>query len=61
MPVADYKTYCKMLENALQNHFAYPGVNTTSMATANAALQAFAEKKSDGIIQVSTGGGEFAS
>jgi len=61
MPVADYKTYCKMLENALQNHFAYPGVNTTSMVTANAALQAFAEKKSDGIIQVSTGGGEFAS
>ncbi|RPJ44793.1 MAG: class II fructose-bisphosphate aldolase, partial [Candidatus Latescibacterota bacterium] len=29
--------------------------------TANAVLRAFAEKKSDGIIQVSTGGGEFAS
>ena len=31
------------------------------MATANACLQAFAEKNSDGIIQVSTGGGQFAS
>jgi fructose-bisphosphate aldolase class II len=61
MPVADYETYCKMLDNALKNHFAYPGVNTTSMVTANAALAAFAEKKSDGIIQVSSGGGEFAS
>ena len=33
----------------------------TSLVTVNAALKAFADKKSDGIIQVSTGGGEFAS
>jgi fructose-bisphosphate aldolase class II len=33
----------------------------TSEVTANAVLEALAETKSDGIIQVSTGGGEFAS
>lgn len=61
MPVADFETYCKMLDNAQANDFAYPAINVTSMATANAALKAFADKKSDGIIQVSTGGGQFAS
>ena len=61
MPVADYKTYCKMLDNAFDNNFAYPAINVTSEITANAALKAFAELKSDGIIQVSTGGGKFAS
>ncbi len=61
MPVADYKTYCRMLDNARDNGFAYPAINVTSMASANAALRGFAEKKTDGIIQVSTGGAEFAS
>jgi fructose-bisphosphate aldolase, class II len=31
------------------------------LSTISASLKAFADKKSDGIIQVSTGGGEFAS
>ncbi|MBU2494132.1 MAG: class II fructose-bisphosphate aldolase [Bacteroidetes bacterium] len=61
MPVVDYKKYCEMLDNAKKNKFAYPAINVTSEATANACLEAFAELKSDGIIQVSTGGGEFAS
>ncbi|MCH2175833.1 MAG: class II fructose-bisphosphate aldolase [Lentisphaeria bacterium] len=61
MPVADYSTYCKMLENAQKNNFAYPAINITSMTTINGVLEALAEAKSDGIIQVSTGGGEFAS
>ena len=61
MPVANYETYCKMLDNAQKNDFAYPAINVTSMATANATLKAFADSKSDGIIQVSTGGGQFAS
>lgn len=61
MPVANYETYCKMLDNAKEKGFAYPAINITSMATANAALKAFSDQKSDGIIQVSTGGGEFAS
>ncbi|MBN2689666.1 MAG: class II fructose-bisphosphate aldolase [Gammaproteobacteria bacterium] len=61
MPVADFKTYRRMLDHARDNHFAYPAFNITSMATANAVLQGLAEKKSDGIIQISTGGAEFAS
>ncbi len=61
MPVADYKTYCKMLERAASGKFAYPAINVTSMESANAALLGFANAKSDGIIQVSTGGGQHAS
>ncbi len=61
MPIATYDQYCKMLNNAKDNGYAYPAINVTSTSTANAALQAFAEAKSDGIIQVSTGGGSFAS
>jgi fructose-bisphosphate aldolase class II len=61
MPVADFATYSRMLDNAKANKFAYPAINITSTSTINAALAAFAEAKSDGILQVSTGGGEFAS
>ncbi|MGE5363244.1 MAG: class II fructose-bisphosphate aldolase [Bacteroidota bacterium] len=61
MPVVDYKKYCEMLDNAKKNKFAYPAINVTSEVSANAVLEALAEMKSDGIIQVSTGGGEFAS
>ena len=61
MPVANYNEYCKMLDSAYQNKFAYPAINVTSTSTANAALKAFSEMKCDGIIQVSTGGGKFAS
>jgi len=61
MPVADYTTYCKMLDRARENHFAYPAINVTSLTTANAVLKGLAESKSDGIIQVSTGGCAFAS
>ena len=61
MPIANHETYCRMLDNAQQNGFAYPAINVASTTTANAALRAFAEAKSDGIIQISTGGGEFAS
>ncbi len=61
MPVATPDQYKQMLNNAKKNGYAYPAINVTSMSTANAALKAFADKKSDGIIQVSTGGGKFAS
>jgi fructose-bisphosphate aldolase class II len=50
-----------MLDNAKRNKFAYPAINITSMPTINATLAAFAEARSDGIIQVSTGGGKFAA
>lgn len=61
MPVATPEQYKQMLSSAKKNGYAYPAINVTSMSTANAALKAFADKKSDGIIQVSTGGGKFAS
>src|SRR5512143_1222308 len=61
MPIADYKTYCKMLDRARKNHFAYPAINVSSLTTANAVLRGLAESRSDGIVQVSTGGAAFAS
>jgi fructose-bisphosphate aldolase class II len=61
MPVANYEIYCKMLDRARERRFAYPAMNVTSLTTANAVLRGLAESKSDGIIQVSTGGGAFAS
>jgi len=61
MPVADYNIYCQMLERARVGRFAYPAINVTSLTSANAVLKGLAESKSDGIIQVSTGGGAFAS
>jgi fructose-bisphosphate aldolase class II len=61
MPVADYKVYTNMLDRARERHFAFPAINVTSLNTANAVLRGLAESKSDGIIQVSTGGGAFAS
>src|SRR3954470_16618406 len=61
MPVANYEIYCKMLDRAREKRFAYPAMNVTSLTTANAVLRGLAESGSDGIIQVSTGGGAFAS
>jgi fructose-bisphosphate aldolase class II len=50
-----------MIDRAKEKHFAYPAINVTSLTTANAVLKGLAESKSDGIIQVSTGGATFAS
>ncbi|WP_269536963.1 class II fructose-bisphosphate aldolase [Cerasicoccus fimbriatus] len=61
MPVATPKQYEAMIDAAQKGNYAYPAVNVTSITTINAALKAFADAKSDGIIQVSTGGGQFAS
>ena len=61
MPVASYEKFCEMLERARRGRFAYPAINVTSLTTANAVLKGLADSKSDGIIQVSTGGGAFAS
>src|SRR6187455_2023406 len=61
MPVADYGQFCAMLDRARKGRFAYPAINVTSLTTANAVLKGLADSKSDGIIQVSTGGGAFAS
>ena len=61
MPLATPETYSVMLDRAKEGGFAYPAINITSSETINAAIQGFANAGSDGIIQVSTGGGEFAS
>ena len=50
-----------MLTSAQEAGFAYPAINCTSIVTLNAAMKAFAEARSDGIIQFSTGAGQFAS
>ncbi|QDU46873.1 Fructose-bisphosphate aldolase [Symmachiella dynata] len=61
MPIATPEQYGRMLDAAQAGDYAYPAINVTSLTTINAALKAFADNKSDGIIQVSTGGGQFAS
>lgn len=61
MPIATPAQYRAMLAAAQEGGYAYPAINVTSITTINGALKAFADAKSDGIIQVSTGGGEFAS
>src|SRR6195952_2294861 len=61
MPIATPEIYADMLDRAKQGGFAYPAINVTSSESINAALRGFADAGSDGIIQVSTGGAEFAS
>jgi fructose-bisphosphate aldolase class II len=61
MPVPTSKEYFQMLDNAKANHFAFPAINVSNIVTANAALSAFAETKSDGIVQFSVGASKFVS
>ena len=61
MPVASPEAYAEMFDRAKQGKFAYPAINVTSSQTAVAALRGYAEAESDGILQISTGGAEFAS
>ena len=61
MPIATPEVYAEMIDAAKKGSFAYPAINVSSSQTLNAALQGFAEAGSDGIIQVSTGGAEYAS
>jgi fructose-bisphosphate aldolase class II len=61
MPIATPEQYAEMLDRAKQGGFAYPAINVTSSETLNAALRGFSDAGSDGIVQVSTGGAEFAS
>ncbi|MCU6480600.1 fructose-bisphosphate aldolase class II [Arthrobacter silviterrae] len=61
MPIATPDKYAEMIDRAKAGGFAYPAVNVTSSQTLNAALQGFADAGTDGIIQVSTGGGAYWS
>ncbi|KAE8765189.1 class II fructose-bisphosphate aldolase [Georgenia thermotolerans] len=61
MPIATPEAYAEMIDRAKAGKFAYPAINVTSSQTVTAALRGFAEAESDGILQVSVGGGEYAS
>jgi len=61
MPIATPEVYAEMLGRAKENSYAFPAINCTSSETVNAAIKGFADAGSDGIIQFSTGGAEFAS
>ena len=61
MPLATPEQYGAMLDVAKRDGFAYPAVNVTSSSTLNGALAGFAEAGSDGIVQVTPSGAEFAS
>ena len=61
MPIASPEVYGEMLDRAKAGKFAYPAINTSSSQTIVAAIRGFAEAESDGIVQVSWGGAEFAS
>ncbi|MEI7631585.1 MAG: class II fructose-bisphosphate aldolase, partial [Actinomycetes bacterium] len=61
MPIASPEVYAQMLDRAKAGQFAYPAINCTSSQTIVAAIRGFAEAESDGIVQVSWGGAEFAS
>ncbi|WP_029291716.1 class II fructose-bisphosphate aldolase [Cellulomonas sp. HZM] len=61
MAIATPEVYAEMIDRAKAGKFAYPAVNITSSQTVTAALQGFAEAESDGIIQVSVGGAEYAA
>ncbi|ULE34319.1 class II fructose-bisphosphate aldolase [Mycobacterium sp. IDR2000157661] len=61
MPIATPEVYAEMLSRAKQHSFAFPAINCTSSESINAAIKGFADAGSDGIIQFSTGGAEFAS
>ncbi|GAA0335403.1 MAG: class II fructose-bisphosphate aldolase [Micropruina glycogenica] len=61
MPIATPEKYAEMLAAAKAGSFAFPAINITSSQSLNAALAGFAAAGSDGIVQVSTGGAEYAS
>jgi fructose-bisphosphate aldolase class II len=61
MPIATPEVYADMLDHAKSSQFAYPAINATSSQTLNAAVKGFADARSDGIVQVSTGGAEYLS
>jgi fructose-bisphosphate aldolase class II len=50
-----------MLDAAAAGGYALAAVNVTSSETLNGAMRGFAEAGADGIVQVTTGGAEFAS
>jgi len=61
MPIVDYARYCEMLDKAKAGGYAFPGINISQTDTLNAAIEGFAKANSDGLVQVSMGGGAHTS
>lgn len=61
MPIATHEQYCQMLDRAKEGQYAFPAINIVGLESLHAALDGFAEAESDGMIQLSTGGGAHAS
>ena len=61
MPLATPAQYAEMLDAAKAGGYAIPAVNVSSSTTLNAAILGFVTAGSDGIVQVSRGGGDFAA
>ena len=61
MPIATPEVYAEMLGRAKEHSFAFPAINCVGSESINATIKGFADAGSDGIIQFSTGGAEFAS
>ena len=59
--IATTQQYAAMLDAAAAGSYALAAVNVTSSETLNGVLRGFAEARSDGIVQVSTGAGAFLS
>ena len=59
MPVASPDEYREMIDAARVGAYAYPAVNVTSSQTLNAALRGFADARSDGIVQITTGAAKY--
>src|SRR5215475_10012128 len=61
MPIATPEQYAEMLDSASAGGYALAAVNVSSSQTLNAVMRGFAEAGADGIVQISTGGGEYLS
>ena len=59
--IATTEQYAAMLDAAAAGGYALAAVNVTSSETLNGAMRGFAEAGADGIIEITTGGAEFAS
>jgi fructose-bisphosphate aldolase class II len=61
MALATPRQYRDMIDAARAGGYAYPAINVTSSQTLNAALRGFADARSDGIVQITTGAAEYLS
>jgi fructose-bisphosphate aldolase class II len=61
VPLATPDQYRAMFDAARAGGYAYAAVNVTSSQTLNAALRGFADARSDGIVQLTTGAAQYLS